>query len=304
MHDTVRDDLWFDSGSDRCAISVLRPSGLTGTAPVIVMAHGFGSVRALRLPAYADQFVQAGYVVAMFDYRHFGDSEGTPRQLLDVRRQLEDWRNALAFVRRLDGVDADRVVAWGTSFGGGHVLTLAGTGERLAAIIAQVPHVDGIAAVRSAGLRQTLRLAPAAISDQIRALLGREPRYIDSIGEPGALAAMVSPDAAVGRDRLLDASGLRTGDFPETVAARILLHIGRYSPGKTAAKIECPALVQIATEDAITPTDVALRTARKIPHATVVTYEGGHFDPYVEPLFPRIIADQLAFLRDVVPVAR
>ncbi|WP_272945018.1 MULTISPECIES: hypothetical protein [Corynebacterium] len=31
-------------------------------------------------------------------------------------------------------------------------------------------------------------------------------------------------------------------------------------------------------------------------------HEGGHFDPYVEPLFSEIIEEQLAFLRKEVSV--
>jgi hypothetical protein len=34
-----------------------------------------------------------------FDYRHFGDSDGTPRQLLDIAHQLEDWQAAIAYAR-------------------------------------------------------------------------------------------------------------------------------------------------------------------------------------------------------------
>ncbi|GEM_PF-6078633 len=32
-------------------------------------------------------------------------------------------------------------------------------------------------------------------------------------------------------------------------------------------------------------------------------HEGGHFDPYVEPLFSQIIEEQLEFLRKEAPVA-
>jgi hypothetical protein len=34
---------------------------------------------------------------------------------------------------------------------------------------------------------------------------------------------------------------------------------------------------------------------------TVHTYDCGHFDPYVDPLFSTVVADQLAFLRKHVP---
>lgn len=292
----------FTSTGVECAARVYRPVTSDVAAPVVVLAHGFGGVRALRLDAYAEQLAAAGYVAMAFDYRGFGDSAGEPRQLLDVGMQLADWRAALAFARTLPGVDPERVVAWGTSFAGGHVITLAGTGEPLAAIIAQVPHVSGPAAVRATGLRRSLRVGVHGIRDQVRAWFGRTPVYVDSVAVPGRTGVMTSPDAAPGMDRLISESGLRAGDYPQTVAARIVLRIGLYSPGRSAAKVACPALVQIVEDDAVTPRRVAERTARKMPQATVHTYPGGHFDPYVEPLFSRVIADQVAFLHTHVPL--
>lgn len=298
----TRSDEWFDSEGVRCAVAVFRPSTATTDTPAVVMAHGFGTPRAFRLYTYADAFARAGYTVLVFDYRHFGDSDGEPRQLLDIAKQHQDYRNAIAYARSLNGVDKQRIVGWGTSFAGGHVLTLAGTGEDFAAVIAQVPHVSGPAAVRATGLRNTLRVLPSALVDQTRALLKRPPHYINSVGRPGATAVMTSPDAMDGRDRLLTASKLREGDYPETVAARILLKIGLYSPARTAGAITCPTLVQIMDDDAVTPASVARKTASKIPHATLHIHHGGHFDPYVEPMFPLVIDEQLAFLKTAVPL--
>ncbi|MCC8927018.1 MULTISPECIES: alpha/beta hydrolase [Nocardiaceae] len=298
-----RSDEWFDSEGLRCAVAVFRPAAATTDTPAVVMAHGFGTPRALRLYSYADAFARAGYTVLVFDYRHFGDSEGEPRQLLDIAKQQQDYRNAIAYARSLDGVDSRRIVGWGTSFAGGHVLTLAGTGENFAAVIAQVPHVSGPAAVRATGLRSTLRVLPSAVIDQGRAVLRLSPRYIDSVGRPGDVAVMTTPDAMDARDRLFAASGLKDGDYPENVAARILLRIGLYSPGRTAGAIRCPAVVQIMSGDAVTPASVALKAASKIPGVTVHIHPGGHFDPYVEPMFPTVIEEQLAFLRTAVPLA-
>ncbi len=69
------------------------------------MAHGFSATRGDRLPAYAERFAAAGLAVLLFDYRHFGDSGGEPRQLLHIGRQLEDYRAAIAFAKGLDGID-------------------------------------------------------------------------------------------------------------------------------------------------------------------------------------------------------
>jgi alpha/beta superfamily hydrolase len=59
----------------------------------VVMAHGTAGTKDLGLSAYAEEgFVGAGLAVLLFDYRHFGASGGQPRQLIDIARQLEDYR--------------------------------------------------------------------------------------------------------------------------------------------------------------------------------------------------------------------
>ena len=300
---TWSDGTFLSKGTE-CAVRVYRPTSADDTpVPVVVMAHGFGAVRALRLYAYAEQFAAAGYAVAVFDYRGFGDSDGTPRQLLDVTMQHQDWRAALAYARTLPGIDPEKVVAWGTSFGGGHVISIAGQGEPLAAIIAQVPHVSGPAAVRATGLRASLRVAGPGIRDLIAARTGRQPVYVNSAGRPGETGVMTTPDACPGMTALLTESGLEEGDYPATVAARIVLKIGFYSPKRWAAGVQCPALIQIADADAVTPRHVAGAAATRMAQPTVRVYSGGHFDPYVEPLFTTVIADQLAFLRQHIPLS-
>ena len=293
---------FFSSHGVRCAATVYRPSTPLGPVPVVVMAHGFAATRGIRLPAYAEHFATAGYAVVLFDYRYFGDSEGEPRQLLDVRSQLDDWRAAIRFARSLQFVDAERVVAWGTSFAGGHVLTLAGHGERLAAVIAQVPHVSGPAAVRATGLRQVLRLAPVGLADLVGSFLRRPPRYVAAVGPENAVAALAAPGAMAAFERLIADSSIQRGDYPETVAARILVKIGLYSPARTAQKISCPVLIQVATLDNIAPAAAAVKVAWAIPTSTLRRYECGHFDPYVDPTFPHVVADQLTFLNETVPV--
>ena len=294
----------FTARGVTCATTVYRPtSSADAPTPVVVMAHGFGAVRALRLPAYAERFAAEGYTVVTFDYRGFGDSDGTPRQVLDVSMQHADWTAALAFARGLTGVDPAKVVAWGTSFAGGHVISLAGQGEPLAAIIAQVPHVSGPAAVRSTGLLPSLRVSRLGVRDQVRAWTGRTPVYVDSTGAPGQTAVMTSADALPGMERLIAESGLEDGDYPTDVAARIVLKIGLYSPKRWAAGVRCPALVQIVDADAITPRRIAEATAARMAAPTVRVYPGGHFDPYVEPLFTSVVADQITFLREHVPAA-
>lgn len=133
--------------------------------------------------------------------------------------------------------------------------------------------------------------------------LGRDPVYVEAVGLPGTTAVMTSPDAVRGLDSQMAASGLQSGDYPQHVAARIGLTIGRYSPIRHAADVTCPALVQIAAHDAVTPRAVAEKAAARMAHSTVHVYDCGHFDPYVAPYFDTTVADQLAFLTKHVPVS-
>ncbi|WP_280463147.1 alpha/beta hydrolase [Nocardia carnea] len=300
----TRTETVFVSHGTLCAATVFRPDGenVQAGAPVVVMAHGFAGARAHRLDAYAAEFAQAGYLVVVFDYRGWGDSDGLPRHILSIPGQLDDWRAALRFGRALPGADPARIVAWGTSFSGGHVITLAASGEPLAALIVQVPHISGPAAVRARGLLSGIRLLPAAIEDTVRGVLGREPRYIGSVGRPGDLAVLTSPDAVPGLARMEQQSGLDGSQYPRTVAARIVARIGFYSPGRRAAAVACPALVQVARTDVVTSAATARRAAARMPAGTVREYDLGHFDCYVHPAFPTIVTDQLNFLKTTVPL--
>jgi dienelactone hydrolase len=132
---TVREDIRIPSHGEQLAAYVYRPDPDPGNAPCVVMAHGWSATRDDGLAGYAEAFRDAGFVVILFDYRHFGASTGEPRQLLDIHGQHDDYRAVVAWARRLDGVDPDRVVLFGSSFSGGHVLAVAATDARIAAVI-------------------------------------------------------------------------------------------------------------------------------------------------------------------------
>jgi alpha-beta hydrolase superfamily lysophospholipase len=282
-----RRDVTFDSDGTRCAAWLYA-----GGPACVVLAHGFGAVRTGRLDAYAERFAAAGLTALVFDYRHFGDSEGEPRQLLDIGRQLDDWRAATAFARSLDGVDPERIVLWGTSFSGGHVAVLAAEDARVAAAISQGPFANGLAALRAAGLADSWRLTVAGVRDELARLRGRPPFTIPIVGPPGRTAAMNSPDAEPGYRAMFPPGAT----FRNEVAARIDLRIGLYRPFRHAPRIACPWLVCVADRDAVTPPQPALKGAMRAPRGEIRRYDGGHFDIYRGELFESVVGDQIEFL--------
>jgi uncharacterized protein len=134
-----REEIRFRSGGEECAGWFYRPGDADGNVPCVVLAHGFGALKEGRLDAYAERFAVAGYAALVFDYRNFGESGGEPRQLIDIGAQHEDWRAAVSDARGREGVDADRIALWGTSFSGGHVIATGARDSRVAAVIAQSP---------------------------------------------------------------------------------------------------------------------------------------------------------------------
>jgi fermentation-respiration switch protein FrsA (DUF1100 family) len=160
-----RTELTFDSGGVDCAAYLYRPTA-AGEVPCVVMAHGFAATRDDGLPAYAQRFAEAGLAVLLFDYRHFGTSGGgEPRQLVDVGHQHEDYHAAIRCARHLDGADPDRIVLWGSSFSGGHVIAVAAGDSRVAAVISQVPYADGLIVAWQTPPPTMLRLAAAGVQD-------------------------------------------------------------------------------------------------------------------------------------------
>ncbi|MBX7453293.1 alpha/beta fold hydrolase [Mycolicibacterium sp. 3033] len=291
---TSPQDVRIPAGADQLAAYLYRPdSSGPGDRPCIVMAHGFTATRDDGLPAYAEAFCAAGYIAVVFDYRGFGASTGTPRQLLDIGRQQADYHTVIAWARELDGVDADRIVLWGSSFSGGHVLAVAAQDPRVAAVISQAPFTDGVATLRVQPPAFVPKALAAGLRDQIGAWRGRPPHMMAAVGEPGTVAAMTSPDAKPGFEAIVGPKSLWRNEF----SARVVLHLGLYRPGTVTARLRMPLLICVCDDDKVTPPGPTITAAQRAQRGELLRYPYGHFDIYHDP---QVKADQIAFLQRVV----
>jgi hypothetical protein len=260
------------------------------------MAHGFGGTRDSGLLPFAEAYADAGLDVLLFDYRGFGDSTGEPRQLAWPPRQREDYRAAVEFARRLDGVDPDRIVLWGTSWSGGHVVYVAGDDPRIAAVISQAADLDGARTLMRVGeyvgRAQQLRLTLLGLRDAIGSLRGREPLMIPTVNAPGELGAMTSEEAEPGMRAIAGPS------WRNEVTARAAFAEWTNRAITRMDELRCPILVQIADRDSVAPASAARAAAwRAKGRVEVREYPCAHFDIYVGEWRDRAIADQLLFLR-------
>lgn len=265
-----REDIEFDSEGDTVRGWLYRPDGVAGDAgdvPAVVLAGGWCYVREIVMPYYAEAFANAGIAALVFDYRGLGVSDGEPRQHLDPWAQIRDYQNALSFLERADGIDAQRLGAWGISYSGGHVLVLAATDPRLRAIVSQIPVVDGYRNMRrvhgGVGYR---RLWQAVLDD-------RQARFDDPNKRMFLPHATTEPD-----------SELSAWPFPETKTTFAQLQATEaplYQNSSTMESVDLllnydvspflprvldtPTLMIVAEGDDITLWDLEIETFNKIP---------------------------------------
>ncbi len=289
----------FDSGGETCdawhfpaANEELRTSA---GCPVVVMAHGLAGTKDSGLEPFAKRLAQAGLDVLAFDYRGFGASGGVPRQTVSMSRQLEDYRAAMAASTSLPGVDPGRLVLWGVSLSGGHVLEAAAGREDVAAVISLTPLVDGRAAGRHAlaahSTATLLRSTAAGVRSKVAGVRGRAPVMMPVVGAPGEVAALTLEGL---REDYLALAG---PTWRNEIDASVGLALGSHRPIKRAADVRCPTLVQIADFDRSAPPYAAQKAAVKA-RAEVRHYPCDHFDVWPgKEWFESTVAHQVFFLR-------
>lgn len=272
----------FGSHGSRCEADLFMPS--TKKPPVVILAQGYAAERGFGTHGIIDALVKAGMAVFAFDYRGFGGSAAVrkeQRQLVDPQRQLEDWRAALHYVSRLDGVDNKRIGLWGSSFAGGHVISVAGSDWAqsifIRAVVAQIPHCDSRTAFKHAGLKKSLGGAGNIIKGALLSLLGISHTVaVVARPEDPHFAVLQHPGWYEGYLRMV---GDNT-QWKNAIPSKSLLKSASYNPVDYAGNIKIPVLMVYGEKDQGIPVDDVKRTASLIKNVELFSFDGDHFDAY------------------------
>ncbi|MCC6764726.1 MAG: alpha/beta hydrolase [Deltaproteobacteria bacterium] len=280
----MRSDVTFASEGTTCRGWLYLPDHRApgARAPAIVMAHGFAGVKEMRLDRFAEAFAAAGLASVVFDYRGLGTSDGEPRQDLDPYAQVRDYRNAISFARTRPEIDPGRIGVWGSSYSGGHALTVGAWDRRVRAVVAQVPLIDAWEFV-TRGLGPAMRDALVAqqIEERERVYAGGAPAMVPVVGAPDA--ALGTPDAAAWFQKV----AAEAPSFRNEVTMRSWERILEYSPLRWIDRIApTPVAIIAAEQDALCPIALAREAfARAGEPKRLVVLPVGHFDPYEPPCF-------------------
>ena len=277
----ARRDIEFDAEGVTLRGWFYPAAGAAGTAPTVVMSHGFSAVKEMYLDGFAEVFAAAGLNALVFDNRNFGASDGEPRQEIDPWAQVRDYRHAITYAGTLTEAD-DRFGVWGSSYSGGHAMVVAAIDRRVGAVACQVPMVSGHdnfrALVRAdliAGLRE------AFDADRAARFAGDPPAMLPVVAEdPAAPCALPTRDSW---EWFSETGKTRATSWRNEVTLRSVEMFSEYEPITYLPYISpTPLLMLPAIGDHLTPCDLAVAAyerAREPKRLSILP--GGHFDAYV-----------------------
>ncbi|HEY2488421.1 MAG TPA: alpha/beta hydrolase [Streptosporangiaceae bacterium] len=279
----TRRDIEFDAEGVTLRGWFYPAQGATGSAPTVVMAHGFSAVKEMYLDSFAEVFSAAGLGALVFDNRNFGASGGEPRQEIDPWAQVRDYRHAITYATTLPEVDPARIGIWGSSYSGGHVLVVGAIDRRVKAVVGQVPLISGHDNLRAlvradfiAGFREMFD------ADRLARFQGKEPAMVPVVDEdPLAPCALPTPDSW----SWFSETGLnRAPAWSNEVTLRSVEMFTEYEPVSYMPYISpTPLLLLVAAGDHLVPAELAIAGYEQAREPKkIIIMPGGHFDAYVK----------------------
>ena len=263
--------------------------GFSEQKNVIVMAHGLGGEKKAGLLDFAQFYAEQGYSVCIFDHRGFGQSTGKIKNLVDKNSQIEDWKTVVHYLKNQFQILASNMILWGYSFSGGHVLTLASK-QNYKAIIANFPHIDGLASLALYPKKYLIPATLLSLQDLAYATINRVKTM--PVVAQNRFAILAGEDCFDGYKSIIP----QNLHWENAVPARIVATIGLYRPITTAQIIESPTFIVGATNDSLIPIQATRKTAKKIKNGYYFEEQCGHFDLFHEPFKKRILDQHLKFL--------
>jgi fermentation-respiration switch protein FrsA (DUF1100 family) len=268
-----KEDIVFVSDGVELVGWLARP-GADTKCPLIILTHGLSGIIDLDLEHYAKVFTSGGYACLAYDHRNWGRSAGWPRGESDPWRQVADLREAVSFARTLPEIDPDRIGLWGTSYAGGHVLTVSALDRRVRCAVSQVPLISGS--------RTFDAWVPADKRDKFCARLDSDRDARRSGKLPATIPAAL-PDSET--EQWVQRNDVN-GRYQNELTVRSFDLLRTYEPVAFVEQIApTPLLMIVATNDQQTPTAWQLEAFSRIGEPKrLLEIDCRHYDVYMEKL--------------------
>ena len=265
------------------------PSGEQRAA--VLLCHGYTGVKDLYLPDNAKTLNDAGYVVMTFDYKGWGESEGTRSRLAPYSR-VADVQAAMTYLGIQPEADADRIGLYGTSYGGATVSWTGAVDQRAKCIVSVVGIGHG------ARWMSRVRRVDEWFDLQERSKEDREKRASTGESEYVDRSEILLPDR---QSAELAAAARRNN--PAAVGTIPLEYVDDtigFNPEWIVDKISRRPLLFITSDNdrLVLPEESEQLYAHAGEPKKLVVLKGyGHYEVYTEPAFSEVMAATLEWYR-------
>jgi len=284
----------FEVAGDRLAGVLYVPAHARGPSPGCVVAGSWTTVKQQMAGLYAQRMAERGYVTLAFDFRGFGASDGTPRDIESPARKADDMAAAAAFLASTSEVDGDRVAALAVCASGGYTAVAVAGGAPISSLGLVAPWLhDGALVGEIYGGKQGVRARIEAGDDARRRYEETgHVEYVMAVSDEDESAAMFGPF-----EYYLDENRGRVPEWPDRFAVMAWRDWLTFDAISAAPGVDVPTVI-VHSVDAALP-DGARRFAAGLPDCRGVEWIGGtQFDFYdQEPNVSRavdICADHFA----------
>jgi uncharacterized protein len=250
-----------------------------GRYDAVIVEGSFTSVKEQMPDTYAEKLAEQGFVALAFDYSHYGESAGEPRQLESPAEKLLDLQAAVAYLTGLPYVDAVGMVG---------VCTSAGNAAYLGAAEPRVKALATVAAFLPGPGVFTMMYGAGGVAERKQAAADARRAY-EETGEVVVVPAYSEVDeSAINHgpagsfDYYLNETRGNVPSYRNESALMGLEQFLEFDPVSQASAITTPTIV-VHSDDSAFPDEAKKLFEAVQGEKELVWADGNHYDYYDSP---------------------
>jgi uncharacterized protein len=102
--------------------------------PALIVDGSWTTVKEQMQGLYADKLAEKGFVTLTFDHKHFGESEGQPREYENPKEKVQDIKDAVTFLQSFPFVISEKISGFGICASGAYMIQAASEDSRITSV--------------------------------------------------------------------------------------------------------------------------------------------------------------------------
>ena len=287
---------FYSEGFKLCG-DMYTPEGMQSgeQRAAVLLCHGYTGVKDLYLPDNAKALNDAGYVAMTFDYKGWGDSEGTRNRLAPYSRVM-DVQAAMTYLGLQPEVDEERIGLYGTSYGGATVSWVGAVDQRAKCIVSVVGIGHG------ARWMSRVRRVDEWYDLLDRSKADREKRATTGKSQLVERGEILLPDRQSAE--LAEAARRNTPAAVSTIPMEYVDDTVGFNPEWIVGKISPRPILFITSDNdrLVLPEESEQLYAHAGEPKKLVVLKGyGHYEVYTEPAFSEVMDAALDWYQKYLP---